>query len=95
MTDDLKVQKLELKQGDILAVTYNGILSMEQQERLRAYVESCLPTGFSVPVLILDDGLSLAVISSPDVSNDIEDEIEATKRSISMGARRSEHRFRP
>jgi hypothetical protein len=72
----VKGAKLELKEGDTLAVMYPNRLAKDQVEHLMAYLRPALPEG--VKVMVLDGGMTLAKISEnskPATPN--EEEIKA------------------
>jgi len=56
------VQRLTLKPGDRLAIQVDRPLTSQMAQRIRAIVEQEYP---GVPVLILDEGMSLKVVEGP------------------------------
>lgn len=60
----LEVTKLELKDGDILAVKLNGHPRMEEIEHVKSYLKKMLPSGVSALVFGSDD-VELQIVTRP------------------------------
>ncbi|WP_412063981.1 hypothetical protein [Rhizobium sp. SYY.PMSO] len=54
------VRRIEFRPGDRLVLRVKGRLSAEMFERIKRILEAFAP---GVPVLVLDDGMSLDVLS--------------------------------
>lgn len=60
----LEIAKLELKDGDILAVKLNGHPRMEEIEHVKSYLKKMLPSGVSALVFGGDD-VELQIVTRP------------------------------
>ncbi len=61
---DLRIARLELKPGDILAVKFERSMSLAHIERVRDLLRSCLDrAGLTNQCLVLDENATLSVIS--------------------------------
>lgn len=58
------IAKLTLQPGDSLVVFLDGAISMDQAAKLRSYVQRQLCTD--APVLVLDGGAGIGVLSTPE-----------------------------
>ncbi len=57
------IARLDLRAGDVLVVKSPKALNRSQSEGLRAWLEKTVPADCKV--LILDDGIDLAVMTAP------------------------------
>ena len=60
----VEVSKLSLKQGDILAMRCDRILTMEQRETMRKVLEGIAPDG--VKVAVFDVDCDLMIVEPPN-----------------------------
>lgn len=60
--DDTTIKRLEICEGETLAVMCDRPMSAEQAERLTAYVRERIPAGCKV--LVLDKGMTVAVVAA-------------------------------
>lgn len=65
---EARIQVLSPKAGDTIAVTHPHILGPAQRQQLRDIVKARLPEG--VEVLVLDGGLTIAHVESPEAANE-------------------------
>jgi len=62
--EGLEVAKLELRDGDILAVKIKGHPRMEDIEHVKSYLQKILPSGVSALVFGSDD-VELQIVARP------------------------------
>lgn len=71
MTDDFplpdEVQRLKLEPGDVLVLSYDGMLSADQAQHMRAIVEQRFPGH---KAMVLTDGMTLSVGHGVETSPD-------------------------
>lgn len=60
--DDTTIKRLEIREGETLAVMCDRPMSAEQSERLTTYVRERIPAGCKV--LVLDKGMTVAVVAA-------------------------------
>jgi argonaute-like protein implicated in RNA metabolism and viral defense len=62
------MQKLEVKDGDILVLRHTGILSPAGADGIRYAVKKIIKdSGFDVKVLILEEGMKIGVLRKEEV----------------------------
>lgn len=68
MTQSLqfKIEKLELKKGDVLVAKFGMRLSPEARQQVAAQLRTATPVG--TKVLIIDPGIDLSVMTAADIA---------------------------
>ena len=74
------MQRLDIKDGDIIALRYPGVLSETAHERLKTTFQKVIKDfGYDVKILVLEEGLEIETLRKDEQTGPIIDDIDHEK----------------